>query len=62
MSRMLGIVHAGLLATRSAARSRTTKLQSSARAEAKEIRIWQPDPDGTGQGAHVSYHYEVQGR
>jgi phenylpropionate dioxygenase-like ring-hydroxylating dioxygenase large terminal subunit len=25
--------------------------------EAREIRIWQPDPDGTGQGALVTYHY-----
>jgi phenylpropionate dioxygenase-like ring-hydroxylating dioxygenase large terminal subunit len=25
--------------------------------EAREIRIWQPDPDGTGKGALVTYHY-----
>ena len=25
--------------------------------EAHEIRIWQPDPDGTGKGALVTYHY-----
>jgi phenylpropionate dioxygenase-like ring-hydroxylating dioxygenase large terminal subunit len=29
--------------------------------EAKEIRIWQPDPDGTGAPALVSYHYWVDG-
>ena len=29
--------------------------------EAKEIRIFQPNPDGTGSGAHIRYHYEVQG-
>jgi phenylpropionate dioxygenase-like ring-hydroxylating dioxygenase large terminal subunit len=29
--------------------------------EAKEIRIWQPDPDGTGTAALVSYHYWVDG-
>ena len=27
--------------------------------EAKEIRIWQPDPDGTGASALVTYHYWV---
>jgi phenylpropionate dioxygenase-like ring-hydroxylating dioxygenase large terminal subunit len=27
--------------------------------EAKEIPMWQPDPDGTGQPALVSYHYWV---
>ena len=29
--------------------------------EAKEIRIWQPDPDGTGAAAMVNYHYWVSG-
>jgi phenylpropionate dioxygenase-like ring-hydroxylating dioxygenase large terminal subunit len=28
---------------------------------AKDIRVWQPDPDGTSSGAVVSYHYEVLG-
>lgn len=27
--------------------------------EAKDIRVWQPDPDGTGRGAHVTYTYRV---
>ncbi len=26
---------------------------------AEDIRVWQPDPDGTGQGALVSYNYHV---
>ncbi|HUO34753.1 MAG TPA: aromatic ring-hydroxylating dioxygenase subunit alpha [Candidatus Acidoferrum sp.] len=26
---------------------------------AKDIRVWQPDPDGTGQSAQVSYTYKV---
>jgi phenylpropionate dioxygenase-like ring-hydroxylating dioxygenase large terminal subunit len=26
---------------------------------AKDISVWQPDPDGTGQGAYVSYTYKV---
>ena len=25
----------------------------------EEIRVWQPDPDGTGQGAEVTYTYRV---
>jgi phenylpropionate dioxygenase-like ring-hydroxylating dioxygenase large terminal subunit len=29
--------------------------------EAREIRIWQPDPDGTGTSALVNYHYWVDG-
>ena len=29
--------------------------------EAKEIRIWQPDPDGTGKSGLVNYHYWVDG-
>jgi phenylpropionate dioxygenase-like ring-hydroxylating dioxygenase large terminal subunit len=24
-----------------------------------DIVVWQPDPDGTGQGAHVTYNYRV---
>lgn len=27
--------------------------------EARQIRIWQPDPDGTGTAAWVDYHYWV---
>jgi phenylpropionate dioxygenase-like ring-hydroxylating dioxygenase large terminal subunit len=26
---------------------------------AEDIRLWQPDPDGTGEGKHVSYTYKV---
>ena len=26
---------------------------------AKDITVWQPDPDGTGQGASVTYTYKV---
>jgi phenylpropionate dioxygenase-like ring-hydroxylating dioxygenase large terminal subunit len=29
--------------------------------EAREIKIWQPDPDGTGNPALVNYHYWVAG-
>jgi phenylpropionate dioxygenase-like ring-hydroxylating dioxygenase large terminal subunit len=29
--------------------------------EATQIRIWQPNPDGTGQGALVTYRYRVLG-
>ncbi|HTI14987.1 MAG TPA: aromatic ring-hydroxylating dioxygenase subunit alpha [Dictyobacter sp.] len=27
---------------------------------ARDISVWQPDPDGTGKGASVSYTYQVQ--
>src|SRR5438309_4372798 len=27
---------------------------------ARDISVWQPDPDGTGQGARVTYTYRVQ--
>jgi phenylpropionate dioxygenase-like ring-hydroxylating dioxygenase large terminal subunit len=26
---------------------------------ARDITVWQPDPDGSGQGAHVTYTYKV---
>ena len=58
----LGIVHAGLLGDPERGEIEEYEVGRGPRGpEAKEIRIWQPDPDGTGRGAHVSYHYEVQG-
>jgi len=58
----LGIVHAGLLGEPERSEIEDYEVAMGARGpEAKEIRIWQPDPDGTGVGALVSYHYEVQG-
>ena len=58
----LGIVHAGLLGEPSRSEIEDYEVVPGVGGpEAKEIRIWQPNPDGTGQGAVVSYHYWVQG-
>jgi phenylpropionate dioxygenase-like ring-hydroxylating dioxygenase large terminal subunit len=63
----LGFVHAGLLGDPARGEIEDYAVTpGSAGAsrrgpEAKEIRIWQPDPDGTGAAALVSYHYWVDG-
>lgn len=58
----LGIVHAGLLGDPGRGEVEDYEVGMGARGpEAKEIRVWQPDPDGTGSAALVSYHYEVHG-
>jgi phenylpropionate dioxygenase-like ring-hydroxylating dioxygenase large terminal subunit len=70
----LGFVHAGLLGdpTRgeiedyavtpgASPRGPSTLGPSTHGPEAREIKIWQPDPDGTGRPALVSYHYWVAG-
>lgn len=58
----LGIVHAGLLGEPARSQIEDYEVAMGERGpEAKEIRIWQPDPDGTGVGAMVAYHYSVQG-
>jgi phenylpropionate dioxygenase-like ring-hydroxylating dioxygenase large terminal subunit len=58
----LGIVHAGLLGDATRGEVEDYEVGMGAHGpEAKEIRIWQPDPDGTGSAAFVSYHYEVLG-
>ena len=58
----LGIVHAGLLGEPERSEIEDYEVGMGAHGPlAKEIRIWQPDPDGTGAGAHVAYHYEVLG-
>jgi phenylpropionate dioxygenase-like ring-hydroxylating dioxygenase large terminal subunit len=58
----LGIVHAGLLGTPERSEIEDYEVEMGERGpEAKAIRIWQPDPDGTGNAATVSYHYWVQG-
>ena len=57
----LGIVHDGLLGDSARGQIEDYEVGMGARGpEANEIRIWQPNPDGTGAGAMVSYHYEVQ--
>ncbi len=60
----LGFVHAGLLGDPQRGEVEdyeVTAGDATRGPEAKEIRIWQPDPDGTGSPALVSYHYWVQG-
>jgi len=58
----LGIVHAGLLGDPDRSRIEEYEvIASPCGPEAREIRIWQPNPDGTGAGATVSYHYQIQG-
>jgi phenylpropionate dioxygenase-like ring-hydroxylating dioxygenase large terminal subunit len=60
----LGFVHAGLLGdpergeVEDYAVTAGTDLRGP---EARMIRIWQPDPDGTGKAALVTYHYWVSG-
>jgi phenylpropionate dioxygenase-like ring-hydroxylating dioxygenase large terminal subunit len=57
----LGIVHDGLLGDSTRGKIEDYEVSIGPRGpEAKEIRIWQPNPDGTGAGALVSYQYEVQ--
>ena len=58
----LGIVHAGLLGDPEQSEIEDYEVNMGGRGpEAREIRIWQPNPDGTGAGALVSYHYQVLG-
>jgi phenylpropionate dioxygenase-like ring-hydroxylating dioxygenase large terminal subunit len=57
----LGIVHDGLLGDSARGQIEDYEVGMGTHGpEAKEIRIWQPNPDGTGTGAMVSYQYEVQ--
>jgi len=63
----LGFVHAGLLGdpqrgeVEDYAVTAGTVGANARGPEAKEIRIWQPDPDGTGKAGLVNYHYWVDG-
>lgn len=58
----LGFVHAGLLGDPLHGEIEDYEVEMSPHGpEARSIRIWQPDPDGTGKGALVSYHYWVGG-
>ncbi len=58
----LGIVHAGLLGDPGRSDIQDYEVAMGSRGpEAREIRVWQPNPDGTGAGGYVSYHYEVLG-
>jgi phenylpropionate dioxygenase-like ring-hydroxylating dioxygenase large terminal subunit len=60
----LGIVHAGLLGDPQHSEVEDYEVTAGTETmgpEAKQIRIWQPDPDGTGASALVDYHYWVDG-
>jgi phenylpropionate dioxygenase-like ring-hydroxylating dioxygenase large terminal subunit len=55
-----GFVHAGLLGDARHAEIGEYEVQAGERGpEARDIRIWQPDPDGQGKGATVTYRYWV---
>jgi phenylpropionate dioxygenase-like ring-hydroxylating dioxygenase large terminal subunit len=60
----LGIVHAGLLGEPERARIEDYEVSpgtAEGGPEARRIRVWQPNPDGTGSGAEVFYDYRVLG-
>ncbi|HTZ60856.1 MAG TPA: aromatic ring-hydroxylating dioxygenase subunit alpha [Acidobacteriaceae bacterium] len=55
-----GFVHAGLLGDAQHAEIEDYEAAMGPHGpEAREIRIWQPDPDGRGKGATVTYDYWV---
>lgn len=56
----LPFVHEGLLGDRKHAEINDYEVKTDAKGiTASDIRIWQPDPDGTGVGAPVVYTYKV---
>lgn len=56
----LPFVHEGILGERAHAEIGDYEVQSSADGiVARNVRIWQPDPDGTGVGKDVTYTYKV---
>jgi phenylpropionate dioxygenase-like ring-hydroxylating dioxygenase large terminal subunit len=58
----LGYVHAGLLGDPGRMEIEEYEVETAATGPvAKDIRIWQPDPDGTGRAALVSYKYWAAG-
>jgi len=58
----LGIVHAGLLGDADHSEIEDYEVTLAEHGpEARNIRIWQPDPDGTGKPALVTYHYWASG-
>ena len=53
-------VHEGLLGDPAHADLNDYRVETTAQGvTAKDISVWQPDPDGTGQGARVHYTYKV---
>ena len=58
----LGYVHAGLLGDPERLEIEDYQVVERGRGpEAAQIRIWQPNPDGTSFGAHVTYRYWLEG-
>jgi phenylpropionate dioxygenase-like ring-hydroxylating dioxygenase large terminal subunit len=58
----LGYVHAGLLGDPGRLEIEEYEVSMGVSGpEAKDIRIWHPDPDGTGKAALVSYRYWAAG-
>jgi phenylpropionate dioxygenase-like ring-hydroxylating dioxygenase large terminal subunit len=58
----LGHVHAGLLGDPEWLQIEDYEVSMGTQGpEAKNMRIWQPDPDGTGRAALVTYHYWADG-
>lgn len=60
----LGFVHTGLLGDPQRGEVEDYEViegNATRGPEARQIRIWQPDPDGTGTAALVNYHYWVHG-
>ncbi len=58
----LGFVHAGLLGDPEHGEIEDYEVEIGPHGpEAKEIRIWQPNPDGTGKAAPVTYDYWASG-
>jgi phenylpropionate dioxygenase-like ring-hydroxylating dioxygenase large terminal subunit len=53
-------VHAGLLGDEAHAEINDYEVESDAEGVvARNVNVWQPDPDGTGRGKMVSYTYRV---
>jgi len=56
----LPFVHAGILGEKTRAEIKDYQVVQDDRGiVAKDVRIWQPDPDGTGVGKDVTYTYKV---
>jgi len=56
----LPFVHSGILGERAHAEIQEFEVQQGANGiVARNVRIWQPDPDGTGVGKDVNYTYKV---
>lgn len=53
-------VHAGLLGDEAHAEIEEYRVETNSEGiTAKDVRVWQPDPDGTGRGKTVTYTYRV---